>query len=288
MSNSLRHIVFSYKREKNTLNLIDNLKKQGITNIIVYSDGAKNHNDWKIINSIREKIKKRDVELNARPFNFGLYYNIVDALYEELDSSDTIVVLEEDLEISPSYSHVINDLAYLITDDIYSVGLMSYCFQNTQGLNYFHVNRFFCWGWIATRNNIFESDWNRIHMCFNQNKYVYNYKAGLDVKRSFKQSLSRHLDSWATFGVVNAISKSKTNIMLTSGLTRNIGFDGTHVKNKHIGIFKQSLFLQKSEFDESYLMKIKPNLSLRYSVYWRFSRILRILNKLINVINRSE
>ena len=136
-------VLFVYGRPIHTQRTIDALlqnPESKDTDLIVYSDGPKQHSDTEKVESVREIIKKtsgfKSINLIERTENLGLAENIIDGVTKVCDEYGKVIVLEDDIVTSPFFLNFMNSALnkYQSNEKVWHISGWNYPFKNTEEL----------------------------------------------------------------------------------------------------------------------------------------------------------
>ena len=109
-------IIFVYNRAHHLDSLLNSLQKNNLfekSKVLIFSDGPKNEIDKGKIYKVRELLKKKLIPKNSEiienNFNLGLSRNIIEGITKTLKIYDSVIILEDDLEVSPYFLNYMND-----------------------------------------------------------------------------------------------------------------------------------------------------------------------------------
>lgn len=215
MKNQLSPIVlFTYNRPLHTQQVLDSLAgnseaKDSI--LYVFCDGAKENATKDILNkiaSVRNIIKDenrfKQVIITLQEKNKGLANSIINGVTEVVNIYGKVIVLEDDLILSPFFLSYMNDSLNRYKNS-FAVGQIGACNFFGCGKNfpdYFFVPLPDCLGWAT---------WKDRWECFNPNvdelikqlennedkKHVFNAYGAYDFMGMLNLQKQRKVDSWA-------------------------------------------------------------------------------------------
>ena len=92
-------VLFTYNRPWHTQQVLDALRKNelsGESELFVFSDGAANAKDEKLVNETREKLRAiegfKKVTVFERPVNFGLAANIIGGVTTVIEEYGKVII----------------------------------------------------------------------------------------------------------------------------------------------------------------------------------------------------
>ena len=237
-------IVFVYKRleqTKRTFESLMNNELAGESELYIYSDGAKNNEEKKDIEAVRNYIHSSEIEkafkrvsIIEQEKNCGLANSIIAGVSQIICDKKRVIVVEDDLQTSPYFLNYMNECLdfYQSNGQIWSISgytaklrsLEQY--DETVYLNY----RASTWGWGTWLDRWETVDWD----VKDYNRFKYNIKwrmlfcrGGNDMPSMLKAQMNGKIDSW---GIRWCYSQSRKNMLSVApkvSLVRNNGFDGT-------------------------------------------------------------
>lgn len=146
--------LFVYNRPHHLRQTIEALQKNELaleSDLFIFSDGAKNPEQIKSVNEVREYIKTiagfKSITIEESPSNKGLANSIIYGVTKIVNQFGKIIVLEDDLLVSPEFLSFLNDgLAFY--QDTKNVGMIHghiYTINNLPPL--FFSYKVGCLGW---------------------------------------------------------------------------------------------------------------------------------------------
>ncbi len=158
MKDSIPIALFVYKRINNLEAIIKNLSKSErhhITELYIFSDGAKDDCESKMVESVREYCRNisgfKEVIISESNENKGLANSIIDGVSSVLKKHEKIIVLEDDLVPSENFLEYMNNMLnkYENNKSIISIcGFSKKCptFLKPSS-EYLALKRSSSWGW---------------------------------------------------------------------------------------------------------------------------------------------
>ena len=277
----MKILVFAYRRWRSLNNLLASLREQEFKDVIVYVDGNRSTKDFEDVEmSVQVANSYVEYQVVRRPFNWGMYYNIVAGLVSNED--EEVIVLEEDLIVT-QLREALNLFPTIWQENLFSIGLMSYLHaKNSNSLEYYELDRFFCWGWYSKKNKIKAIKFNRISLAL-ELSYPASFKHG-DLGSMYYNALNRKNNSWAAVVSAGTLSNNLKNIMFRGGFSKNVGFDGENLQIGHQLIFKQYLINKAPNM----VIKKKLPISDFWKIHWRFRKVLKVIIYFGKIFTRSH
>ena len=141
-------VLFVYNRLDHTMNVIESLANNLLakeTDLYVFSDAAKTEKGLDVVNAVREYIRKTDWRENFQKVtiveakqNKGLAKSIIGGVTEILEKYGKVIVVEDDLVLSPYFLQYMNGALdyYKDVEDVWSIS--GYSFPMKSLKNYPH------------------------------------------------------------------------------------------------------------------------------------------------------
>ena len=234
--------LFTYKRLDHTKRTIASLLNNYLasqSDLIIFSDAPKNETDIEAVKEVRDFLEKIDgfhsVLIIHRENNLGLANSIIGGVTEILQQYDCVIVLEDDMVISPYFLTYMNESLEMYSNDDRVISIHGYIYPVKSKLpETFFLRGADCWGWAT---------WQRGWECFNPNgQYLLDELQKLDMTNEFdfngtygytqmlKDQIAGKNDSWAIRWYASAFLEDKLTLYPRHSLVHNIGNDstGTH------------------------------------------------------------
>lgn len=234
-------VLFVYNRPWHTKQTIESLEQNLLADkseLIIYSDGAKNKWDKKNVDDVRSYLRTiktfKSVSITERKKNWGLSGSIIDGVTKTLNEYGKIIVLEDDLVISPYFLNYMNDalIFYEEEEQVASIHGYMYPIDGIEG-NFF-IKGADCWGWATWKRawDKFEPDGNKLLKELTKRKAAK--EADFNNRYNFTQMLKDQIkgknDSWAIRWYMSAFLRGMFTLYPARSYVQNIGNDdsGTH------------------------------------------------------------
>lgn len=231
--------LFVYRRPLHLARTLESLQKNSEakdTVLYIYSDGARNEAAKAGVDAVRKMIRAIDgfagVHVTCRERNLGLAANITDGISDVLARHDRVVVVEDDLVMSPFFLRFMNEALSHYQDDPRVGSISGYCYPlGRQIAETFFLRGADCWGWATWRDR-----W----ACFNPNgrellselrKRRLTRAFDCDGSVGFTSMLERQIagknESWAIRWHASCFLRNLLILYPGHSLTSNIGHDGS-------------------------------------------------------------
>lgn len=263
MNNLAPIVLFVYNRPWHTEQTVKALQKNELASeseLLIYSDEAKNEEAQKSVDEVRSYIETVDgfkkVTVIKREKNWGLADSIIDGVSKIVNEYGKIIVLEDDLVTSPYFLKFMNEALEFYKDNPQIFSISGYTYSYDTNIKHDDVLLFYgasSWGWST-----WISRWEKIdfsvgdynELLINRDKQKKFNRGGDFLFDMLKDQMNGNIDSWA---IRFSYSHSKNNsfcLFPAKSMVQNIGHDGSGI---HCGTSdKWNVYL-----DTNYLPKIK-------------------------------
>jgi hypothetical protein len=288
-------VLFVYNRLNHTRQTLEALQKNDLASkseLIIYSDSAKNKNDLDKVAKVREYIKNIDgfkkIIIRKAKKNIGLANSIINGVTKVVNEYGKIIVLEDDLMTSRFFLRFMNEALVAYKDEPRVASIHGYIYPIKNLPETFFIKGADCWGW-ATWNNkwsIFESDGKKLldNVKKKNLEREINFNDSYNYTKMLKDQIMGKNDSWAIRWYVSVFLKNMITLYPGQSYVQNIGFDngGTHTKTKTV-LFKTNLVnrfkFSKISVNEDFVSRKKIE---NFFKSIKMSFIEKIKSKIIN------
>jgi len=286
-------IIFTYNRLYELKFTIEALQKNDLaskSSITIYSDAAKTEKDSQKVHMVREYLKTikgfKDITIIHRPTNYGLARSVIEGVTEVLNSSEKVIVLEDDIITSKNFIQYMNSALkfYKEYENIFSISAFTMPLKSLKKYDKdtYVALRPASWGWGTWRDQWENIDWDvKDYDTFISNKNLVNNfnKGGIDLTKMLKGYMEKRNNSWAIRWSYAMFKAQKYSIYPKVSKVQNIGFsdDATHCTNDHI---------YKTDLDngEQNTFYFTSDISLDEDITKDFKNIYEYRNKLYRKI----
>ena len=235
-------VVFTYNRPEHTQLTLDALLQNPLANesdIIIYSDSARTANHNKAVDEVRSYLSEltgfRSIKVIHRDKNFGLAESIIQGVTEVLQQSEKVIVLEDDMVVSPYFLEYMNEALEQFVDDDRVISVHGYVYPVDIELpEAFFLPGADCWGWATWRRGwaLFNSDGQYLLDELVRRHLIqeFDYNGAYPFLNMLKDQIKGANDSWAIRWHASAFLTNKLTLYPGRSLVNNIGNDssGTH------------------------------------------------------------
>lgn len=238
-------VLFTYNRPDHVKQTIEALQKNEFaseSDLIIYSDGAKDKTNELAINETRKYLHTvegfKSVQIIEREKNWGLAESLIDGITSVVDKYGKVIVMEDDLLTSPYYLRFMNQALEKYSNDDQIASIHGYVNPVKEELpENFFLSYASSWGWATWQRawRIFERDGSKL-LNELQDK---NLEQRLDFDNSYyfvkmlRNQIKGKNSSWAIRWYTSIVLKNKLCLYPGKSLVRQIGCDGsgTHSSN---------------------------------------------------------
>ena len=235
-------VVFTYNRPEHTLRTLNALLMNPLANesdIIIYSDSARAANHNKAVDEVRSYLSGltgfRSIKVIHRDKNFGLAESIIQGVTEVLQQSEKVIVLEDDMVVSPYFLEYMNEALEQFVDDDLVISVHGYVYPVEIELpEAFFLTGADCWGWATWRRGwaLFNSEGQYLldELVRRQLIQEFDYNGAYPFLSMLMAQIKGANDSWAIRWHASAFLAGKLTLYPGRSLVHNIGTDssGTH------------------------------------------------------------
>lgn len=243
-------VLFVYNRLDHTMNVIDSLKKNQLsekTDLFVFSDAAKNEKASEAVKSVREYLRESDWKDSFRKVtiveaekNKGLAKSIIGGVTDVLKEYGKVIVLEDDLVLSPYFLKYMNGALdyYQNVSDVWSISGYSFPMKSLKNYPHdvFYSYRGTSWGWATWLDRWEKTDWevkDYAKLMSDKEMQKQFNRGGNDLTGMMTAQMEGRINSWAIRWVFAQSNLNMYTIYPKNSYILNDGCDGsgTHVGN---------------------------------------------------------
>ena len=237
-------VVFVYNRPEHTRKLFESLIKCPEifnTDLVIFSDGPRSEDDIRCVAQVRTVVAEYTKDLNCRivfrTSNFGLAASVISGVSEVMSTSNSVIVLEDDLIVSEDFLTFMNWGLRKFKLDQRIFSLTGFSFP----VNYFSLPKGYkhsvflsprcnSWSWATWRDRWEVVDWemSELDNFISDRKQRSRFnRIGWDLSRMLRFQKSGWIDSWAIRFCFAHFNASAYCLHPVSTLVHNTGLDGT-------------------------------------------------------------
>lgn len=240
--------LFVYKRLWHTQQTIRSLQENALaaqSDLYIFSDAPRDEAAEKEVSQVRAWIKTisgfRQCHLILREKNLGLANSIIQGVSSILSISNNIIVLEDDLVLSPFFLEYMHQGLALYQDDPQVASIHGYALpiKQTMPETYF-LRGADCWGWATWKRawDKFEADGSVLLKQLKAQKLnkEFNFQGTQANTQMLQDQITGKNNSWAIRWHASAFLHNMMTLYPGRSLVRNIGMDNS---GEHCGFSKE-------------------------------------------------
>lgn len=234
-------VLFVYNRLAHTQRTIEALQKNILatqSDLIIFSDAAKNETDAVEVQEVREYICTvtgfRTIRVEERDENLGLAESIISGVSQVISQYGRVIVLEDDLVTSPAFLSFMNHALdrYQTQGKVWHISGWNYPIDNDGLEDTFFWRAMNCWGWAT---------WADRWACFEKSPHRLVSNWSKSEKKSFDlencgvfwpqvvANADGRIDTWAIFWYATIFERNGLCLNPSVSYVNNIGHDGSGV-----------------------------------------------------------
>lgn len=258
-------VLFVYNRPKHTravLEGISNNQLSGQSELFIYCDGPKTgasdediQNIAEVRSIIREKAWCGKVHFIESLVNKGLAESLIGGITEVLDKYDKVIVLEDDIQLSPMAFNFLNAALddYARNPAVMSVSAYMYPVHSTKLPEFFFLRMDSCWGWATWKRawQKFQPDSSHLLETIIQSgeKEDFNLIAKSFYIKMLEDEKRKIIDSWAIRWYASIFVNKGLCLYPRLSYANNIGMDGSGTHSEWTSFYHNSdLNLKGADF----------------------------------------
>lgn len=246
-------LLFTYNRPAHTRQLIESLltnEEAAESRLFVYSDAARNAADQEAVAEVRRHLHALtgflSVEVTERTENQGLAANVIAGVTEQVNRYGRVIVLEDDLTVSPYFLRFMND-ALNVYEDEPRVGHIQACdFTQDPSLpSTFLIKWTGSWGWATWKRawQHFNPDGKALLQQLEDRKLtrIFDFGGTYGFTRMLRRQTEGKNNSWAIRWNASLFLADILSLNVGRSLVQNNGFDGSGTNCGGGGLYSSSL-----------------------------------------------
>ena len=241
-------VLFVYNRLDHTMNVIESLARNVMadeTDLYVFSDAAKTEKGLEKVEEVRKYIRKTDWRSRFRKVtvveatqNKGLAKSIIGGVTEILEEYGKVIVVEDDLVLSPYFLKYMNGALdyYKDVQDVWSISGYSFPMKSLKNYPHdvFYSYRGCSWGWATWLDRWVKTDWevkDYPRLIADKEWQKRFNRGGADLTGMLEMQMEGKINSWAIRWVFTQSNLDMYTVYPKKSYILNDGCDGsgTHV-----------------------------------------------------------
>ncbi len=250
-------LLFTYNRLTHTQHCIESLQQNLLapdSELFIYSDAAKTKEQEDEVHAVRSYLHTiqgfKQITIIERKENWGLARNIIDGVTTQVNAYGKVIVLEDDLIVSPHFLEFMNDALEVYKNEL-RVGHIQACdFTKNPSLpDTFLIKWTGSWGW-ATWDRAwkhFNSDGKALLAELESKKltYTFDFNGKYGFTRMLRRQIEGKNNSWAIRWNASLFLKNILSLNVGRSLVQNVGFDGSGTNCGGGGLYASDIYLKK-------------------------------------------
>ncbi len=235
-------VLLVYNRPEHTRRTLESLSanpEARDTDLHIFADGPKpsaSAAEVEQIRAVRSAIRERDwcgrVFITEETGNQGLARSIVGAAKRVLEMAGAVIVLEDDLVLSPHFLRFMNDGLRCYEHDAEVMHLSGYLFPIREPLpETFFLRVALSWGWATWKRafDLFEPDAAHLLGEIERRRAVdeFNFENAYDFAAQLRGNVAGRLHTWAIHWYATMFLHRGLALHPAHSLVENIGLDGS-------------------------------------------------------------
>ena len=246
-------VLFVFNRSAHaemTLNALRLNRNAAQTDLIVFCDGPRHPEDVPDVEKTREVFSNvqgfRSVTLQEKSENIGLAGSIVAGVSEVLQRSDSVVVLEDDIETSPYFLDYMNAALERYRKEPTVVSVSGYRYPGwpaTPSTYFSRATQSWGWGTWSRAWKSYDANGSLLLQKLKEQRLLrqMNFGSVPFYSKMLRDQIAGRNDSWAIRWYASSILQRKLSLYPGASLCRNIGFDASGTHGPKSGVFDVAL-----------------------------------------------
>lgn len=292
-------IVFTYNRLSHVKALIESLQQNELakdSQLFIFSDGGKKPEDIRKVSEVRSFLHAiqgfHSVEINESETNRGLANSVIHGVTQVLQQYDKVIVLEDDLILSPYYLRFMNEALDVYEKDE-RVGTVNGHMLDLKGIKdeTFFIHHIDSWGWGTWRRSwdLFEANGSVLLKQLEERNLckAFDFDGAYPFVRMLKRQIAGQNNSWAIRYRASMFLSNKLSVNAGRSLVINNGADGsgTHLKK---GVLFPDGPLTKEPINVTYQVPVEDmqaRKAFRRYYLWNNSKVHKAIVMMQNWFN---
>jgi hypothetical protein len=246
-------VLFACARPDHLRRTLDALRtnpEAGATPLVVFCDGARRPEQAAAVEAVRSIAASAEgfasVTPVLRPRNLGLAASIIDGVSEQLGRHERVIVLEDDILVSPHFLRYMNEALDVYAAEPRVASIHGYCYPTREVLpETFFLRGADCWGWAtwARAWKHFNPDGTAL-LCALRERGLerrFDLDGAYPYSRMLEDQIAGRNDSWAVRWHASCFLDDMLTLYPGRSLVHNIGNDASGTHSGATAAFAQSV-----------------------------------------------
>jgi Glycosyltransferase like family 2 len=246
-------IVFAYARPDHLRRTVESLlanPESADSEVFFFCDGAKRAEHAPQVQAVREFVDSvggfKSVTRVYRDVNLGLAASVIDGVTRVLASHGRVIVVEDDLLLSPHFLRYMNEALDCYADDEQVASIHGYCHPVSETLpETFFLRGADCWGWATWKRawSHFRADGVALlaELEARNLTQAFDFDGQYAYTRMLRDQITGRNDSWAIRWHASCYLDELLTLYPGRSLVHNIGNDGSGTHSHPTSRFDQSI-----------------------------------------------
>lgn len=249
-------LLFVYNRSAHTRRLVESLLRNAEaagSSLFIYSDAPRDESVRPAVDEVRRYVRSirgfDRVEVVERTENWGLARSIIDGISTALQRFDRVIVLEDDLVLSPYFLRFMNEALETYKDEP-RVGHIQACdFTQDPSLpDTFLIKWTGSWGWATWRRawKHFNPDGQALLDELERRRLTrtFDFDGAYRYTRMLRRQVEGKNNSWAIRWNASLFLADILSLNVGRSLVQNTGFDGSGTHCGGGGLYASTLWMK--------------------------------------------
>ncbi|OUP12166.1 glycosyl transferase [Mediterranea sp. An20] len=249
-------LLFVYNRPAHTRRLVESLLRNAEatgSSLFIYSDAPRDESVRPAVDEVRRYVRSirgfDRVEVVERTENWGLARSIIDGVSTALQRFDRVIVLEDDLVLSPYFLRFMNEALETYKDEP-RVGHIQACdFTQDPSLpDTFLIKWTGSWGWATWRRawKHFNPDGQALLDELERRRLTrtFDFDGAYRYTRMLRRQVEGKNNSWAIRWNASLFLADILSLNVGRSLVQNTGFDGSGTHCGGGGLYASTLWMK--------------------------------------------
>ena len=206
------------------------------SDLVIFCDGPRGERDAEGVAAVRALARATtgfaSVRVVEQEVNRGLAASVVSGVSQVLAEHDRVIVVEDDLVVSPDFLRYLNDGLEMYVQDERVASIHGYLYAVDEALpQTFFLRGADCWGWATWRRgwDLFEPDGSRLleRLRSSGQQKAFDLDGAYPYENMLADQVAGRIDSWAVRWYASAFLAGKVTLYPGISLVENIGQDGS-------------------------------------------------------------
>jgi hypothetical protein len=232
-------VLLAYRRPDHLTRALASLSSNPAakaTSLTIYCDGPKTPADNHLVDQTRTVAKSaqgfKELRVVERVENLGLAESVISGVTQALETSENVIVMEDDLVVSTDFLDYMNQALELYQDNEEVISIHGYMYAVPATLpQTVFLKGADCWGWATWRRGweLFEPDAKKLlkELDSSPGQSQFDFDGAFPYRQMLKDQAAGKIDSWAIRWYASAFLANKLTLYPGQSLVENIGQEGS-------------------------------------------------------------